>query len=57
VLLILVAFGFAVFGVIRLASTLEPRQRVVLVLVFVLGLVYLIVKLQQLGLLGHRTDG
>jgi hypothetical protein len=56
-LLILVALVLAVIGVIRLASTLEPRQRVVLILVFVFGLVYLTLKLNQLGLIGHRTDG
>jgi hypothetical protein len=57
VLLILAVLGLAVFGVIRLASTLEPRQRVLLVLVFVLGLIYLIVKLNQLGLVGRHTGG
>ena len=54
-LLILVALGLAVFGVIRFASTLEPRQRVVLILVFVVGLVLLVLKLTDLGLLGRRT--
>jgi hypothetical protein len=57
VLLILVALAFAIFGVIRLAKPLEPRQRVVLVLVFIAGLVYLILKLVQLGLLGRVTPG
>jgi uncharacterized Tic20 family protein len=57
VLLILVALVLAVIGVIRLAATLEPRQRVVLILVFILGLIYLALKLSQLGLVGHRTDG
>jgi len=56
-LLILVALVLAVIGVIRLASTLEPRQRVVLILVFLSGLIYLTLKLNQLGLVGHRTDG
>ena len=56
-LLILVALVLAVIGVIRLASTLEPRQRVVLILVFLFGLIYLTLKLNQLGLVGHRTDG
>ena len=46
----------AVFGVMRLASTLEPRQRVVLVVVFVVGLVLLILKLINLGLLGRYTE-
>jgi hypothetical protein len=56
VLLILVVLVLSIIGVIRLAQTLEPRQRVVLVLVFVLTLVYLTLKLIQLGILGHRTD-
>jgi len=56
-LLILVALVLAVIGVIRLASTLEPRQRVVLILVFLSGLICLTLKLNQLGLVGHRTDG
>jgi len=47
----------AVFGVMRLAATLEPRQRVVLVLVFVVGLALLIFKLIDLGLLGRYTEG
>ena len=54
-LLILVAFGLAVFGVVRLAQTLEPRQRVVLVLVFILAIVWLILKLVDLGVLGRVT--
>ena len=55
VLLILVAFGVAVFGVVRLARPLEPGQRVVLVLVCIAGLVLLILKLVQLGILGRAT--
>ena len=55
VLLILVAFGVAVFGVVRLARPLEPRQRVALVLVCIAGLVLLILKLVQLGMLGRVT--
>jgi len=55
VLLILVACGLAVFGVVRLAQTLEPRQRVVLVLVFILAIVWLILKLVDLGVLGRVT--
>ena len=54
-LLILVACGLAVFGVVRLAQTLEPRQRVVLVLVFILAIVWLILKLVDLGVLGRVT--
>ena len=54
-LLILVACGLAVFGVVRLAQTLEPRQRVVLVLVFIVAIVWLILKLVDLGVLGRVT--
>ena len=54
-LLILVAFGLAVFGVVRLAQTLEPRQRVVLVVVFIVAIVWLILKLVDLGVLGRVT--
>ena len=54
-LLILVACGLAVFGVVRLAQTLEPRQRVVLVVVFIVAIVWLILKLVDLGVLGRVT--
>jgi hypothetical protein len=53
VLLILVGFGLAVFGVVRLAKTLEPRQRVVLVLVFILAVVWLLMELVRMGILGR----
>jgi hypothetical protein len=56
VLLLLVALGLAIFGVVRLARTLEPGQRVVLVLVFIAAIVWLILKLVQLGVLG-RVSG
>ena len=56
-LIILAALGLAVFGGIRLGATLEPRQRVVLVLAFVAALILLIIKLTDLGLLGRYTDG
>jgi hypothetical protein len=55
VLLILMAFGLALFGVVRLGRTLEPRQRVVLVLVFIVVVGWLILKLVELGLLGRFT--
>ena len=55
-LLILLALALAVFGVIRLAQTLEPKQRIVLVLAFLCGLAYLTLTLIQWGLLGQRTD-
>ena len=52
----LVALGLAVFGVIRLGRTLEPGQRVVLVLVFVLAVVWVVYKLIDSGILGRTTD-
>jgi hypothetical protein len=57
VVLILLALGLAIFGVVRLGRTLEPGQRIVLVLVFVVALVWLILKLVQLGYLGRATAG
>lgn len=53
--LILVVLVLAAVGVHRLARTLEPRQRVVLVAVFLLGVAFLVVKSMQLVLLGLRT--
>jgi len=53
--LIVIAGILAVIGVVRLGQSLEPRQRVVLIAVFVLGVVYLVRKLMQFGLLGHQT--
>ena len=55
-LLILVALGFAIFGVVRLGRTLEPGQRVVLVLVFILAVVWLAFELINRGVLGRATD-
>ena len=55
-LLILVALGLAIFGVVWLAQRLEPGQRVVLVLVFIAAIAWLILKLVQLGVLG-RVSG
>jgi hypothetical protein len=55
-LVILVALALAIFGIIRLAQPLEPKQRVVLVMVFICGLAYLTFTLIQWGLLGQRTD-
>jgi hypothetical protein len=57
VLLILLAFGLAVFGVVKIGRTLEPRQRVVLVLVFVFAIVWVVYKLIDSGILGRTTDG
>jgi hypothetical protein len=56
VLLILLALALAVFGVSRLAQSLETGQRIVLILAFVCGLAYLTLTLIQWGVLGQRTD-
>ena len=57
VVLILIAFGLAAFGVLRLAQTLETRkQRVVLVIVFIVAVVWLVLKLVGLGVLGRMSD-
>jgi len=56
-LLILVVLVLAAAGVIRLAQTLEPKQRVVLFAVFLLAIAYAVVKLMQLGVLGRHTAG
>jgi hypothetical protein len=55
VLLILVALVLAVIGLVRLGRALEPGQRVVLVLVFIVAVVWLVLKLLQLGILGRGT--
>jgi len=54
-LLIGVAGVLAVIGIVRLGRSLEARQRVLLVAVFVLAVVYLVRKLMQFGLLGLHT--
>jgi len=56
-LLILVALGLAIFGTIHLTRSLEPGQRVVAWLVFILGVVYLFSKLVQMGILGRASGG
>lgn len=55
-LVILLAFALATLGVVRLGRTLEPQQ-VVLVLAFIFAVVYLLLKLVQLGILGNRMKG
>jgi len=55
VLLLVAACVLAAIGILRLARSLEPRQRVVLVEVFVLAVAYLAGKLMQFGLLGHQS--
>lgn len=57
VLLILLALGLAIFGTIHLTRSLEPGQRVVAWIVFVLAIVWLFWKLLQMGVLGRATLG
>ena len=52
-LLIIVAVGLAIFGMFQLARSLEPSQRVVAWLVFVLVIVFVFWKLVHMGLLGN----
>jgi hypothetical protein len=52
-LLILIALALAVFGLVRVGRPLEPKQRVVLVIVFIIAVVWLILTLVRLGVLGH----
>jgi len=54
-ILIVAALILAVIGVVWLARSFEPKQRAVLVAVFVLAVVYLLNKSVELGLLGRRT--
>jgi hypothetical protein len=53
----LVVLGLTVFGVVRLGRTLEPRQRIVLVLVFAVAVVWVAYKLIDSGILGRTTHG
>ena len=53
--LILTAVIGVMIGVIYLARRLEPRQRVVLVVVFALALAYVLQRVMELGILGRRT--
>jgi hypothetical protein len=55
-LLMVAVLGLAIFGVVRLAQTLSPRERVVLVVTFVLGLAWLVSWLIKNGVLGRATD-
>jgi hypothetical protein len=55
VLLIVVAIGFAIFGMIHLTRQLQPGQRAVAWIVFILAVGWLFWKLTQLGFLGHAT--
>jgi uncharacterized membrane protein len=55
VLLILLALGLAIFGTIRFTRSLEPRQRSVAWLVFIVAVIWFFMKLVQMGLLGRAT--
>ena len=52
---ILAAVILSIVGMVRLGRTLEPRQRVALVVTFVCVVAYLLLKLVQLGYLGQHT--
>jgi predicted permease len=56
VVIILAVLVLAIFGVVRLGRTLEPKQRVVLVIAFICAIAYVLFQLAQLGYLGQRTD-
>jgi hypothetical protein len=57
VLVILVVLALAVFGIIHLTRTLEPRQRLITWLIFVLAIVFVFWKLTQMGVLGRAAGG
>ena len=52
---ILAALGLAICGTVRLTRSLEPTQRAVAWLVFILAVIWLAVTLVQSGLLGRAT--
>jgi predicted permease len=56
VVIILAVLVLAIFGVVRLGRTLEPKQRVVLVIAFICAIAYVLFQLAQLGYLGQHTD-
>ena len=53
--LILLVLVLSIIGLVRIAKPLELGQRVVLVLAFIAAVVYLALKLMQLGILGRAT--
>lgn len=55
VLLILVAVGLAMFGTIRATRDLKPVQRVVACLALILAIIWLFMKLAEMGLLGRAA--
>jgi uncharacterized membrane protein len=56
VVVIIAVVVLAIVGVMRLGRDLEPRQRVVLVIVVIGAIAYALFQLVQLGYLGQRTD-
>ena len=52
-LLMLVAVGLAIFGVVQLGRTLTPGQRIALALTFLLALAWLVLWLVKNGVLGR----
>ena len=56
VVVLIAVVVLAIFGVVRLGRDLEPRQRVVLVLVLIAAIAYALLRLVQLGYLGQRSD-
>jgi hypothetical protein len=56
VLLMLLALGVAIYGVVRLGRDLTPGQRIVLTLVFLLAVGWLIVSLVNAGWLGRPNN-
>ena len=56
VVVLIAVVVLAAFGVVRLGRELEPRQRVVLVIVVITGIAYALFHLVQLGYLGQRSD-
>ena len=53
--MLLAVVVLAIFGVVRLGRELEPKQRVVLVIVFIVAVAYALFQLVQLGYLGQRS--
>lgn len=54
---ILAALILGIVGMVRLGRSLEPRQRVGLVVTFICVVAYFLIKLVQLGYLGQHTPG
>lgn len=54
-LLILIALGLAIFGLVWLGRTLTPGQRIVMVLAFIFGVVWLVLSLINGGVLGRAA--